>query len=138
MKEIKQIKRIRGSYNNKNNNKKKKDKFKFCDFTEFYDWYVIQYNKQDGKCYYCDSDEKEIEFLFSKKYFISKRWKRGFHLEVERKDTIDNEYTKDNCVLACYFCNNDKSDILNEKDYFEYLENRKGFIHSKYISKKNK
>ena len=40
-------------------------------------------------------------------------------LEIERIKTADgkNEYTKENCALACYICNNAKSDFLSAYDF---------------------
>ena len=57
---------------------------------------------------------------------------RGKNLEVERKDSVSNEYNADNCVLACYFCNNDKSNVFNEAEYREYLSDRRSFFEKKY------
>jgi len=94
----------------------------------FSNWYLNQYEKQEGCCYYCKTDEKVIAELFEKKYQFAKRQNRGRHLEVERRDAKHNEYSSENCVLACYFCNNDKSDIFTEEEYFEYLKGRKLFF----------
>lgn len=125
--EIKIIKRIRSLYHNK----KKLPEFS-GGFNEFYKWHQSQYAKQNGKCYYCGTDEKVIATLFEKKYQHRKRITRGKHLEIERRDAIKNIYNKDNCVLACYFCNNDKSDIFSEAEYLEYLSNRNGFLVNQY------
>lgn len=126
--EISEIKRSRSLYHNK----KKLIVFDFDDFNAFYKWHQIQYETQASKCYYCDTDEDVISELFSKKFQHIKRNKRGKHLEIERKNSVNNLYNKDNCVLACVFCNNDKSDIFNEKEYFEYLKDRKGFLINEY------
>ena len=40
--------------------------------------------------------------------------------EGYRKNPL-GPYSVDNCVLSCYFCNNDKSDIFSEKEYIEVL-----------------
>jgi len=129
--ELVEMRRIRQLYNNK-----KGADFKFNDFKEFYDWYLKQYDKQNGCCYYCKSDEKIISTLFEKKYTNIKRTTRGKHLEVERRDSNVNEYNSKNCVLACYFCNNDKSDIFSEEEYFEYLKDRKSFFINQFNSLK--
>ena len=63
-----------------------------------------------------------------KKFPHKKRINRGNFLEIERRDAHSNSYDKDNCVLACYFCNNDKSDIFKEDEYLDYLKDRKGFF----------
>jgi hypothetical protein len=129
--EIVEIRRIRQLYNNK----KGMDSFEFVDFNEFYNWYIFQYEDQKGKCYYCKIEEYKVAELFSTGHFTSARsLYRGKHLEIERKNNNDNVYSKDNCVLACYFCNNDKSDVFSENDYFEYLKCRKSFFDMKFDS----
>lgn len=120
---LKEMRRIRQLYNNKQGLD-----FGFASFYEFYKWYLKQYEKQSGCCYYCKTEESVLFELFKKKYTSVKRPNRGKRLEVERRDSSLNKYTKDNCVLACYFCNNDKSDIFSESEYFEYLKDRKLFF----------
>lgn len=126
---LKEMRRIRQLYNNKKGNA-----FEFLDFNDFYKWYIIQYEKQNGCCYYCKTEESVLTELFEKKYTSIKRTNRGKRLEVERRDSGSNKYNKDNCVLACYFCNNDKSDIFSEAEYFEYLKDRKSFFINQFES----
>ncbi|WP_088656297.1 hypothetical protein [Geofilum rhodophaeum] len=129
--ELKEMRRIRQLYNNKQGGN-----FEFSNFNEFYKWYITQFEKQKGCCYYCKTEESVLTKLFEKKYTSAKRPNRGKHLEVERRDSDSNKYNKDNCVLACYFCNNDKSDIFSEDEYFEYLKDRKLFFNKQLQSLK--
>lgn len=126
--EIQIIKRIRILFHNK----KGLEGFSFDSFNRFYRWYRIQYQRQEGKCYYCKTDERVISYLFQNKFQNRKRKTRGKHLEIERRDAATNLYNEENCVLACYFCNNDKSDIFGEKEYLEYLQDRKGFLTTQF------
>jgi hypothetical protein len=126
--EILIIRRVRSLYHNK----KDLVGFSFQNFNSFYKWYSTQYQTQNGKCYYCETDEKIIAQLFEKKFQNRKRTTRGKHLEIERRNSTDNLYNEKNCVLACYFCNNDKSDIFDEHEYLEYLKDRKGFLTSQF------
>lgn len=48
--------------------------------------------------------------------------RRGKRLEVDRMDSRKS-YTPENCVLACYPCNNAKSDVFS---YEQFLEIGKG------------
>jgi hypothetical protein len=41
---------------------------------------------------------------------------RGFYLEVDRKES-KGKYSPRNCVLACYPCNNAKSDIFTYDEF---------------------
>ena len=45
---------------------------------------------------------------------------RGQYLEIERIVTAPKEknvYSKENCALVCYICNNAKSDFLSPKSF---------------------
>ncbi len=44
--------------------------------------------------------------------------RRGKRLEVDRMIS-DQPYSPDNCVLACYPCNNAKSDVFTYKEFME-------------------
>jgi len=126
--EIQIIRRIRSLFHNKKNLLG----FRYPSFNRFYKWYIAQYQSQEGRCYYCKTEEKVIAILFEKKFQNRKRTTRGKHLEIERRDSTCNLYNEENCVLACYFCNNDKSDIFEEKEYLEYLKDRSGFFISQF------
>lgn len=104
----------------------KKQKSDFLGFESFYFWY----EQQDKKCVYCGLTERESYDLVRRNKLTSKRFPengvlergrgRGLWLEVDRKDPHGN-YSSDNCALCCYFCNNDKSDIFNEKQYRTFI-----------------
>jgi len=126
-------------YKPKERKYKKNGQFKFNSFLEFYKWWKAQ----DNKCYYCGTEQYKIAELVKAglknnlKGLISKRFgKRAMNLELERKDSTTNIYSKENCVLACYFCNNDKSDVISSDDYEKYFKDvlhaRKKFIDDKY------
>lgn len=111
----------------------KKENLEFEDFSEFYSWYT----KQEKVCHYCKITEEDCRLIVEKGYLKSKRFPenglitqgraRGMWLEIDRKNP-NEKYSADNCVLACYFCNNDKSDVFNETQYLEFKENRHGFL----------
>jgi predicted DNA-binding protein YlxM (UPF0122 family) len=115
------------------------DKFQFKDFPSFYGWY----KNQEEICFYCKSEQFKISLLvkegLQKNTFglTSKRFdKRAHNLEIERKNSLSNVYNETNCVLACYFCNNDKSDYISSEEYINFfspvLYARKAFIDFKY------
>lgn len=52
---------------------------------------------------------------------------RGVWLEVDRLIPKGN-YSPENCVLACYFCNNDKSDVFHGNDYKAYITDTVGYL----------
>lgn len=96
----------------------------------FYFWY----KKQDKVCFYCGTSEDMLRALFEKE--LSTKRKRGKSLELERRDSTSNQYSPENCVLACYFCNNHKSDIISEEDHIKYFAKPIGqYLEDKYKNK---
>lgn len=67
------------------------------------------------RCHYCDISIEEITKLSEKKRLYSKN-ERGWSLEIDRRNS-NYEYTPDNCVMACYWCNNAKTDEFTEKEF---------------------
>ena len=123
--DIIEMRRIRQLFHNKKEEIKGTD---LQNFNTFYRWYLKQYGLQKGCCYYCNTEEGVVAAFLDKRIQNIKRPNRGKHLEIERRDSILNKYSSENCVLACYFCNNDKSDIFTESEYLEYLKDRKTFL----------
>ena len=111
----------------------------FNDFNDFYNWY----NEQKKECHYCKLKENESQEIVMRGILISNRFPlngkrkrgraRGVWLEVDRKKPKEN-YSRNNCVLSCYFCNNDKSDVFGEKGYSEFIKDRYGYL-KKLLSK---
>ncbi|MBC8214775.1 MAG: HNH endonuclease [Candidatus Marinimicrobia bacterium] len=112
----------------------------FDDVKDFLHWY----EHQDKICYYCELKEEEMQEIviggilksnrFPQNGIIGRGQSRGVWLEVDRLNPKGN-YSRDNCVLCCYFCNNDKSDVFHGDDYKEFMENRVGYLKQK-IDKK--
>jgi hypothetical protein len=118
--DIKRIQEARDIFNRKKDliSKKGEKLFNFSDFNEFYHWY----ENEKRVCAYCGIEEQVLQDLFNNGILESKRGaKRGRTLEIERRNSKSNEYSADNCVLACYFCNNHKSDIISEDDHKTYF-----------------
>lgn len=92
----------------------------------FFEWLGNQYEKQSGRCYYCNTSQEDICRIIESGLLKSKRFKtRGRSLEIERLDARGNEYSTSNCVLVCYFCNNDKSDVVSSNDYIQFFAKSK-------------
>ena len=107
-------------YNVEENIKKlyqsKKD-LKKIDINVFVDWY----NKSNGCCTYCGLTEKETLIFFNRYPETTRGGKRGKRLEIDRKDPKLEDYGQDieNLALACYWCNNAKT------NYFTFDEFKK-------------
>jgi 5-methylcytosine-specific restriction endonuclease McrA len=106
----------------------------FNSFTDFLSWYN---DIEEKKCHYCGVLEKEVQKIVVTGLITSKRFPqngntgrgqaRGMWLEVD-KFNPNGLYSRENCVLACYFCNNDKSDIFGGQEYLIFFQNRANYI----------
>lgn len=83
----------------------------------------IKEKEQNGKCFYCGlvGDvkkyyRKQLEAIKMLRYGCFKKGRRGKSLEVERK-IPKKHYNLENCVLACYPCNNAKSDVFTAEEF---------------------
>jgi len=109
----------------------KKHRKGFSNKDEFVKWFENTIKSQNFKCYYCDTSIFDIRSLIDQKKLKTRKTgygRRGPIFEIDRKIN-SNSYTKENCVLSCYYCNNDKSYILDSEDYKKYFgENRKKYF----------
>ncbi len=78
---------------------------------KFIGWYI----SQDKNCSYCECKLEEIQKFYKITKKQNKRPKRGNSLEVDRKD--DKPYSEKNCCLACYWCNNAKTDVFKVDEF---------------------
>ena len=129
----------KGQLKNWYNQKVKDNKTDFLDFEDFYQWY----SKQEKKCHYCGLKELESQKIVMLGSLKSNRFPlngkvtqgraRGVWLEIDRKNP-KGKYSRSNCVLSCYYCNNDKSDVFNEIEYKKFRKDRAGYLRN--LSKK--
>jgi 5-methylcytosine-specific restriction endonuclease McrA len=89
----------------------------------FVQWYKEKFETQNGKCFYCGLDgkvvinyEKQLGVINMLKDAGFRKGKRGKSLEIDRKEPM-KPYASDNCELACYPCNNAKSDVFNWEEF---------------------
>jgi len=89
----------------------KREILTFKDFFEFW-------NQEDSRtCEYCGISEKQIDILDKKSKIETKRfYSRGRTMEIDKIDAF-GEYTKDNIILSCYWCNNAKTDEFVLDDF---------------------
>ena len=66
-------------------------------------------------CHYCQITLDEIEKLGEKKKLYKKSL-RGWKLEIDRLNS-NFEYSPENCVMSCYWCNNAKTDEFTEEEF---------------------
>ena len=86
----------------------------FKDYKEFYYWYKSQ--KQE--CSYCGVTQDELYKIFPSTLPLNDAVKRSSGtLEIERLNSVTNEYSKENIALACPLCNNAKSNLIDEKSW---------------------
>lgn len=82
--------------------------FPFEDFREF-----VESKKE---CEYCQITEEKVKGLIEKQELNKKKDTRGWSLEIDRKYP-NYEYTKENCVWCCYWCNNAKTDEFSYDEF---------------------
>ena len=66
-------------------------------------------------CGYCGITLDEINELASNKKLFKEN-ERGFNLELDRKSP-NKEYSTKNCIMACYWCNNAKTDEFSAEEF---------------------
>ena len=71
--------------------------------------------KKCKTCYYCGITTEEIEKLGIQGKLTKKNF-RGWNLEVDRVSP-NKEYSKENCVMSCYWCNNAKTDEFTGEEF---------------------
>ena len=83
----------------------------------FLKWYLTS----EKQCCYCGVKEEDLNKYFNKDNLQYKTARqRGTSLEIERIITAPKEkniYSEENCALACYICNNAKSDFISPQDF---------------------
>ena len=103
---------------------------------QFIKWITEQIQIQNGRCHYCETSQDDINRLIKAEILTSKRFKtRGKNLELERLDSKGNSYSPENCVLVCYFCNNDKSDVVSSNDYIQFFAESKELFMQHLLNK---
>lgn len=120
--------------------RKQKGLSDYVDFEEFKNWYF----SKEKKCYFCGLMEEECQKIvvtgilksnrFPQNSILGRGQSRGMWLEIDRLKPKD-KYSLDNCVLCCYFCNNDKSDVFHGEDYRLFQKDRVGYLRNLLIDK---
>jgi hypothetical protein len=105
----------------------------FDSFNDFFNWY----QEQNLVCYYCGLTEIETQKIsmtgiltsnrFPQNGIVGQGTSRAVWLEVDRL-TPNGFYSRDNCVMCCYFCNNDKSDVFSGNQYINFFQNRVQYL----------
>jgi hypothetical protein len=106
----------------------------FNDKIAFADWFIAQLEIQNFSCHYCETAIADIQSLIERGLLKTRKtgygW-RGPVLEVDKR-SHHLGYSPGNCVLACYYCNNDKSYTLDSEAYKQFFgPNRNAFF--KYL-----
>jgi 5-methylcytosine-specific restriction endonuclease McrA len=85
-------------------------------FADFYAWYT----GQERKCGYCGITEAEIKRLLEAGLLATKRIDtRGKRLELDRRRPEAAYDDLNNLILACYWCNNAKTDTFTAEEFSE-------------------
>jgi 5-methylcytosine-specific restriction endonuclease McrA len=78
------------------------------------------WEKTPKVCHYCSLPESSLTELQNNPAHINKRYPhRGQSLEIDRKKAWLPYNNIDNLVLACYWCNNAKTDTFTEVEFLK-------------------
>lgn len=96
----------------------------FTDQAGFSDWYFSALHTNSMKCHYCNTSILDIRQLLNRGVIAGRLVRggasRGPNFEIDRMDP-NGSYSRENCVLSCYYCNNDKSNTYNYTLYKNYI-----------------
>ncbi|HPQ35916.1 MAG TPA: hypothetical protein PK563_15585 [Tenuifilaceae bacterium] len=70
---------------------------------------------EQKSCFYCGLTINDMVSLATKRKLFKKN-ERGWSLEIDRKNS-NLEYSKENCVMSCYWCNNAKTDEFTAEEF---------------------
>jgi hypothetical protein len=93
-------------------------------------WFIEKLKDQNFSCFYCETSIFDINNLIDggllKTRAVKGEGRRGPVLEIDKND---DTYVPENCVLSCYYCNNDKSYTSSKEDYKKHFgKNRKKYF----------
>jgi 5-methylcytosine-specific restriction endonuclease McrA len=99
---------------------KSKTGLKQIEIDVFQKWY----DSKNGCCDYCGLTSKESLILFHKYPQSTRGGRRGKRLELDRVDPLIQNYGQDieNLALACYWCNNAKTNYFTFDEFKEIGE----------------
>lgn len=105
---------------------------------ELANWFITKLKSQKYCCYYCETSIFDINKLIDtnalKTRAVRGGGRRGPVLEIDKNDT---RYIPENCVLSCYYCNNDKSYTTSKEDYKEFFGKNRNNYFKTLLSKLN-
>ncbi|MBC5992420.1 hypothetical protein [Pontibacter cellulosilyticus] len=82
------------------------------------------YDRQNDSCNYCGTTQSVLHKIVKRRngnLTLNKKTKRSKGtLEIEKLDP-SKDYTYENSVLSCPFCNNAKSNLISEEDWRRFF-----------------
>jgi hypothetical protein len=91
---------------------------------DFIDWYLHEIHFNENKCHYCKTSILDIRKLLNAGLIAGRLVKggglRGPNFEIDRMNP-NGIYEWRNCVLSCYYCNNDKSNTFDYETYIDII-----------------
>lgn len=84
-------------------------------FNQFFSELEFEKLLENKNCHYCGITIADMEKL-AEKHKIFKKNERGWTLEIDRVNS-NFEYSKRNCVMSCYWCNNAKTDEFTAEEF---------------------
>jgi len=85
-------------------------------FKDRYPFDIFLKHSKADTCEYCKITLDTINKLADNQQIFKKPYQRGYTMEIDRKKP-NLEYTTENCVPCCYWCNNAKTDEFNDEEF---------------------
>jgi hypothetical protein len=97
--------------------------------------------EQELCCYFCNTDIRDIQSLIKNQIiYPRKRGKHGYsgmHFEIEHLNADKTDNAESNIVLACYYCNNDKSNTIEPEIFKKFFGKQKSISYKDLMLEKN-
>ena len=85
-------------------------------FKDRYPFEIFEKHSRADTCDYCKITIETINQLANNKKIFKKTYQRGYTMEIDRRKP-NLEYTTENCVPCCYWCNNAKTDEFTDEEF---------------------
>jgi len=109
----------------------------FSNKYDFADWFITQLKINNCRCHYCETSIHDIRKLIDAELLKERKIGFGYRGKVLEVNKKDNNYSKEQCVLSCYYCNNDKSYTSEKDDYKKHFGANRNDYFKKLMKKLN-
>lgn len=104
-------------------------------FKERYPYDIFEKHSKADTCEYCKITLDTINKLADQQKIFKKPTTRGYTMEIDRRKP-NLEYTSENCVPCCYWCNNAKTDEFDDVEFIPVAKEIKKALENRLVNLK--